>query len=102
MTRSMAERSRLMAERSNRAGAGQDGTAGRARARDCAPHASDTKQGGFTMRTWTTFTQRLSSGRGRRWGVASALTAGFALLLSASGSAAPNAAEDRLLGWRVK
>ena len=53
------------------------------------------------MRNWSTFKDWLSSPRAPRWGVASALTAAFALLLSASGSAAPNAAGERVLGWRV-
>jgi hypothetical protein len=49
----------------------------------------------------STFTQRLSSHQAARWGVASALTAAFALLLAASGSAAPGAAADRVHGWRA-
>lgn len=49
------------------------------------------------MRNWSTFTQRLSGRQGTRWGVAGALTAALAVLLTASGSAAP----ERALGWRV-
>jgi len=53
------------------------------------------------MRDWSTLKQRLWSHQGARWGVASVLTATFALLLTASGSAAPGAAADRVLGWRA-
>ncbi len=53
------------------------------------------------MTNWSTLTQRLSSHQGARWGVASALTVAIAVPLTASGSAAPPAAADRALGWRV-
>jgi hypothetical protein len=50
------------------------------------------------MRNWTTLKQRLSGRQGARWGVAGALTAALAVLLTASGSAAP----DRVFGWRMQ
>ena len=54
------------------------------------------------MAAWSTFKQRLSSKQGLRLGVASALTGAVALLLTASGSAAPGAAPDRVSGWRAQ
>jgi hypothetical protein len=58
-------------------------------------------RGGDTVRDWSTLKQRLSNPQATRWGVASALTAAVALLLTAAGSAAPGAGPDRVLGWRV-
>ena len=37
-----------------------------------------------------------------RWGVASALTATFAMALTAWGSGAPAGPADRVLGWRTQ
>ena len=54
------------------------------------------------MREWSAFKQRVLGKRGLRWSVASALTAAVALLLTASGSAAPAATPDRANGWRVQ
>jgi hypothetical protein len=54
------------------------------------------------MRNQSTFKQTVWSRPRARWGVAGALTAALALLLTASGSAAPDAAADRVLGWRAK
>ena len=53
------------------------------------------------MSDWSTVKERLLGHQGARWGVASALAAAVALLLTASGSGAPAAAADRVLGWRV-
>jgi hypothetical protein len=54
------------------------------------------------MSDWSTFKQRAAGKQGIRLAVASALTAAVALLLTASGSAAPQAAPDRVTGWRVQ
>ena len=54
------------------------------------------------MRNWSTFKQGLWSQQRTKWGVATALAGTFALLLTASGSGAPAAAADRVLGWRVQ
>jgi hypothetical protein len=54
------------------------------------------------MRYWSTFKRRVWGHRGARWRVASALGATFALLLTASGGAAPTAGPDQALGSRVQ
>jgi hypothetical protein len=54
------------------------------------------------MSEWSTFKQRLLRIQGVRWAVASALGAAVALLLTASASTAPNAAPDRVTGWRAQ
>jgi hypothetical protein len=52
------------------------------------------------VRTWSTFSLGGWSRPRARWAVASAVTVAYALLLTASGSAAPGAA-DRAMGWRA-
>ena len=49
----------------------------------------------------STSARRLAGKHGLRWAVAGALTAAVALLLTASGTAAPAAGPDRAVGWRV-
>ena len=53
-------------------------------------------------RNQSMFTQQLLGIQGVRWAVASALTVVVALLLTGSASTAPNAAPDRVTGWRVQ
>ena len=53
-------------------------------------------------RNQSMFTPRLLGIQGVRWAVAGALTAAVALLLTGSASTAPNAAPDRVTGWRVQ
>jgi hypothetical protein len=52
------------------------------------------------MNAWSTIERRLTSVQTVRLSVAGALTAAVAVLLTASGSAAPAATPDRVTGWR--
>ncbi len=59
-------------------------------------------QGGTAVRNWSTLKERVSGRRWAGWGVAGALAATFAVLLTGSGSAAPAAGPERTLGWRAQ
>lgn len=48
------------------------------------------------MRDWLTLTQRLWGRRGTRFSLGGALVAGFALLWTTAGNAAPDVGQDRL------
>lgn len=54
------------------------------------------------MGAWTTVRQRFAGKHGLRLSVAGALTGAVAVLLTASGSAAPAGVPDRVTGWRAQ